>query len=166
MNTEKLFTAIATEHFGVETLKERKSDSLDFHDVGVNGMRRGLEAAFEAGKLVAKHGEDIIIFGSTDPDEILESMRISKIKGNDMGGKWVTGHIAGHEFQALVFAEHADNKSFELDKSKISKLWVKNKITDKVVVCFDRGWDTKPATKPASIIVDLLAAGLADMVFE
>lgn len=166
MNTDKLFTAIASKHFGVETLKEQKSDRLDFHDVSIIGMQRALEAAFEAGKTAAKYGEDTIIVDPTDPDEILQSLRISKIEGNDMGGRWVTGHIAGHKFEALVFLEHADNKNYELDKSKISKLWIKNKVTETIVANFDRGWDTKPTTELASIIVDLLAAGLADMVFE
>ena len=40
---------IAAEHFNVETLKVRNSDSLDFHDVFVGSMASALEAAFDAG---------------------------------------------------------------------------------------------------------------------
>lgn len=43
-------TEIANEHLSIETLDERKSDSLDFHDVSVWGVKAALEAAFEAGK--------------------------------------------------------------------------------------------------------------------
>ena len=43
-------TEIANEHLSIETLEERKSDSLDFHDVSVWGVKAALEAAFEAGK--------------------------------------------------------------------------------------------------------------------
>jgi len=32
-----------------DTLEERGSDSLDFHDVGVVGLKRALQAAFLAG---------------------------------------------------------------------------------------------------------------------
>jgi hypothetical protein len=45
-----LFEAIAREHLFVETLKEQKSDRLDFHDVSVVGLQRALRAAFEAGR--------------------------------------------------------------------------------------------------------------------
>lgn len=47
--TEKTFTAIAKEHLRIETLETRLSDSLDFHDVSVWGIRHALEAAYEAG---------------------------------------------------------------------------------------------------------------------
>lgn len=50
----ELFTQIAQQHLNIETLEERKSDSLDFHDVGVLNVKAALEAAFEAGKAAAK----------------------------------------------------------------------------------------------------------------
>jgi len=46
---EKLFTAIAREHLGIETLRTRNSDSLDFHDVSVRGVKDALLAAYQAG---------------------------------------------------------------------------------------------------------------------
>jgi hypothetical protein len=42
--------AIAREHLGIETLRERKSDRLDFHDCGVLSIRAALVAAYEAGR--------------------------------------------------------------------------------------------------------------------
>jgi hypothetical protein len=47
--TEQLFTAIAKKHLSIETLATRRSDSLDFHDVSVRGVRAALEAAYKAG---------------------------------------------------------------------------------------------------------------------
>ena len=47
--TDHLFTAIAKEHLGIGTLETRRSDSPDFHDVSVWGVRAALEAAYEAG---------------------------------------------------------------------------------------------------------------------
>ncbi len=35
---------------GVETLQERKSDELDFHDVSVWSLKAALEAAYKAGR--------------------------------------------------------------------------------------------------------------------
>lgn len=41
---------IAREELGIETLAERRSDRLDFHDVGVAGLRRALRRAYEMGR--------------------------------------------------------------------------------------------------------------------
>ncbi len=46
---DALLTQIAQRHCHVETLETRKSDSLDFHDVSVWGLKDALEAAFKAG---------------------------------------------------------------------------------------------------------------------
>ena len=40
---------IAREHLGIETLEERKSDRLDFHDLAVWQIKKALEQAFAAG---------------------------------------------------------------------------------------------------------------------
>lgn len=51
---DELFTKIAHEHLNIETLEERKADSLDFYNVGIWDIKAALAAAFEAGKLQAK----------------------------------------------------------------------------------------------------------------
>jgi hypothetical protein len=43
-------TEIAKEHLRIETLETRNSDSLDFHDVSVWGIKAALEAAFKLGQ--------------------------------------------------------------------------------------------------------------------
>ena len=53
MNQNKkneLIAEIARRVLDIETLEERKSDSLDFHEVSVWGLKRALEQAFEAGQ--------------------------------------------------------------------------------------------------------------------
>ncbi|MCB1280696.1 MAG: hypothetical protein KDB18_04170 [Salinibacterium sp.] len=45
---------IAREHLGIDTLETRNRDALDFHEVGVAGLRDALAAAYEAGRLSAK----------------------------------------------------------------------------------------------------------------
>ena len=52
-----LILEIATRHFFVETLKTRKSDQLDFHDVAVCAMRAALEDAFEAGRIAGANAK-------------------------------------------------------------------------------------------------------------
>ncbi|MBS0214048.1 MAG: hypothetical protein JSR26_12875 [Proteobacteria bacterium] len=44
-----ILTLIAQKHLGIDTLKTRHSDRLDFHDVSVWSLRDALEAAFKAG---------------------------------------------------------------------------------------------------------------------
>ena len=51
---EQTFTRIAQQHLLIETLEQRNHDSLDFHEVGVIGVRLALEAAYEAGRRAAR----------------------------------------------------------------------------------------------------------------
>ena len=46
---DALLTQIAQEHLFIDTLETRKSDSLDFHDVSVWGVKEALIAAYQAG---------------------------------------------------------------------------------------------------------------------
>ena len=46
---DKLFTKIANDHLGVSTLRTRRSDSFDFHNVPVWGIDAALKAAYMAG---------------------------------------------------------------------------------------------------------------------
>jgi hypothetical protein len=58
-NTQKidlLLTQIALDHLFIETLATRNSDSLDFHEVSVWGVKSALMAAYEAGQQAAKSG--------------------------------------------------------------------------------------------------------------
>jgi len=47
---EQLLNSIAAEHLYIDTLATRNSDSLDFHDLSVWGIKAALTAAFEAGQ--------------------------------------------------------------------------------------------------------------------
>ncbi|PZP83394.1 MAG: hypothetical protein DI582_11055 [Azospirillum brasilense] len=49
-----LLATIAKQHLHIETLEIRNSDSLDFHDVAVWGVKDALLAAYEAGKAAGK----------------------------------------------------------------------------------------------------------------
>jgi single-stranded DNA-binding protein len=46
---DALLTRIAQEHLFIDTLETRNSDSLDFHDVSVWGVKEALLAAYQAG---------------------------------------------------------------------------------------------------------------------
>ncbi len=46
---QKTIEKIALDHLFIDTLETRKSDSLDFHDVSVWGVKSALEAAYRAG---------------------------------------------------------------------------------------------------------------------
>lgn len=103
--------------------------------------------------------------GNAAPDEILSTLRITTKRSRYCGGTWVSGIIADHEFEALVFPMHAESESYELQQSRISKLWIRERGCAIEAACFDRGWDKEPTTEIAKQIVDLLAAGLAEHVF-
>ncbi|EKT4073768.1 MULTISPECIES: DUF6900 domain-containing protein [Gammaproteobacteria] len=46
---DTILSLIAQKHLGLDTLKTRHADSLDFHDTAVWCIRGALEAAFRAG---------------------------------------------------------------------------------------------------------------------
>jgi hypothetical protein len=122
----------------------------------------GLAAAIAAGRRVVLDTSVV----PTDPAEMLATLKINKTTRRHAGaGTWVEGTIAGHTFQALVFPEHAESEAYELDRSRISKIHLKEQATGREVACFDRGWDKRPTTDDAQQIVDLLAAGLAETVY-
>lgn len=148
---------------GLETLKDRKRDALDFHSISVASIREAIQIAFDAGHAAAS-GKPAPA-APTDPSEMLDTLEITKKTGRPTGGTWVKGNIAGHAFEALVFPEHATDAAYELDDSRISKLWLQEHFTHTEVACFDRGWDRKPTTDAARTIVGLLAAGLAEHIF-
>ena len=47
---ERTIWEIAKRELDIETLATRKSDALDFYDIGVWGLKAALEAAYEAGR--------------------------------------------------------------------------------------------------------------------
>lgn len=103
---------------------------------------------------------------TNDPAKILDTLKLTRIeRRTSAGGAWVSGTIAGHRFEALVFPEHAESESYELADSRISKLWLSEVATQREIANFDRGWDLLPTTPAAKAIVDLLAAGLAETVW-
>lgn len=106
--------------------------------------------------------------GGIDSSEVLDTLKIKQIELRSVGaGKWVTGTIADHRFEALVFSDHATNREWEVGgDSRISKLWVQRISDDATVYNWDRGPDVEPATAMARVIVDLLAAGLAEQIWN
>jgi len=81
------------------------------------------------------------------------------------GGTWVRGTLSGHRFEALVFAEHADNPAWEIGESRISKLWIQRLADKREVFNWDRGSDMPAADDVTRAIVDFLAGGLADYIY-
>ena len=100
-------------------------------------------------------------------NDIGNDLVITKTEARQLNapGTWVSGTIAGHTFQVLVFENHAETEENELGTSRISKLWLRRQTDRLVVANFERGWDLQPTTDDARAIVDFLAAGIAEHVF-
>jgi len=106
--------------------------------------------------------------GETEMTEYDLDLTITKIsnRNRNVGGSWVQGKINDeYRFDALVFADHAEEKSFELGGSKISKLWIQRLADRKVMFNFDRGLDVPAANTEVQVVVDFLCEGLSDLVF-
>ena len=101
----------------------------------------------------------------TEHDLDLTITKISN-RNRTAGGSWVQGKINDeYRFDALVFADHADQESFELNQSKISKLWIQRLSDRKVMFNFDRGLDVSAVNTEVQVVVDFLCEGLSDSVF-
>ncbi len=95
-------------------------------------------------------------------------LTITKISNRNraVGGSWVQGKINDeYRFDALVFAEHAECESYELNQSKISKLWIERLSDRKVMFNFDRGLDVPAVNAEVQVAIDFLCEGLSDLVF-
>ena len=91
---------------------------------------------------------------------------ITKVERRDSApGTWVNGSLSGHTFCALVFPEHAENAEYEIDDSKISKLWIRREADQQVVFNWDRGADIAAETDEAKAIIGFLCAGLSEHIY-
>jgi hypothetical protein len=93
-------------------------------------------------------------------------LEITKMQRRESApGTWVCGRLSGHRFDALVFPEHAENPEWELDDSRISKLWVQRLADKQTVFNWDRGPDVPAADKTVQAIVDFLSVGIVDLAY-
>ncbi len=99
-----------------------------------------------------------------DPGYDLEITKTTQ--RNSGGGTWVSGRTAGYRFEALVFPGHADCPDWELGESRISKLWVFRGAPKRTVFNWDRGMDVAAANNEVQAVVDFLAEGLADVIYD
>ncbi|HAN99108.1 MAG TPA: hypothetical protein DCQ98_17500 [Planctomycetaceae bacterium] len=98
--------------------------------------------------------------------DLAAGLRILKVTARPHApGTWVTGVLDEFRFEALVFAEHADERDQELGESRIAKLWIARRDTKRTVFNWDRGLDIPAASDKTQAVADFLAAGLAEHVF-
>ena len=71
----ELFTQIAREHLLIETLEQRNRDSLDFHDVGVVGVRQALDAAYRAGEAELLAAAEALLAAKDNQMETVDEWR-------------------------------------------------------------------------------------------
>jgi hypothetical protein len=99
-----------------------------------------------------------------DPFDLVESLQITSIKPRPANmGAWIKGTIAGYRFEALAFAEHAHDPSYELGTSRLSKLWMQRLADRKQVYRWDRGDEVASNDSQVIALVTFLATGLADL---
>lgn len=161
---DAVIAAIAQSHLGLETLESRDSDSLDFTEHGCVAIRDALRAAFEAGKQTARRrragGAPIVPTTVIRGDIVLTSPTPKAGSGD-----WVEGRIGAFRFCAKVYPEHALDPSFEIGRSRISKLELRRLDTGAVAFNWDRGPDIAATDADAQAAVARLAAHLAKHCF-
>ncbi len=159
---DAVIATIARTHLDLETLESRHSDSLDFKDQACWAVRDALRAAFEAGKQAARRrvGSPPVAPPTVIKGDIIIN---ADPKAARMG--WTTGRIGAYRFCAKVFAEHALEASYEIGRSRISKLELRRLDTGAVAYNWDRGLDTPATDVAAQRAVDRLGKHLANHLY-
>jgi hypothetical protein len=110
------------------------------------------------------NGKDEPMNATNDLD-LGHDLQIIRTERRPVGGTWVSGTIHGHRFDALIFPEHAADPDYEIEDSRISKLWVRREADQQVVFNFDRGLDVPAVDATTKAIVEFLCAGLAESTY-
>ena len=162
-DTEAVIAAIAHSHLGLETLASRHQDRLDFQDHSCMAIGDALRAAFEAGKQAAR--KRTAPTRTVQPTVIADHIVLTSAKPALGSGDWVHGRVAAFRFAAKVYPEHALVQSYEIGRSRISKLELRRLDNDAIAYAWDRGLDIAAADAAAQSAVDLLAEHLANHCF-
>jgi len=94
-----------------------------------------------------------------------EELGIRSICARDAGEAWVHGELGMHHYLALVFHDQPAEPHHALDKTRISKLWIREINSDKTVLHYERGWVVYPVSYGATHLLFRLAHDLANVVF-
>lgn len=63
----------------------------------------------------------------------------------------VTNEFGDFEYGGKVYDSPSE---FGINNGRVSKLWIKDKITGEIIINYDRGWETEPKTVEHEIVVD------------
>lgn len=83
---EQLFETIAKEELLIDTLEERHSDQLDFHDTSILGIKSALTRAFLAGVAAKKQNDTLKVIFTRKPGTLeevtgyIKTVTVSKTK--------------------------------------------------------------------------------------
>ena len=75
------------------------------------------------------------------------------IEARQLGQGWTNVENNDYKGQMLAFDEPS---KYGIDGGRISKLYIKDKKTDKDVIVYDRGWAVKPSSVKAKKYLDEL----------
>jgi len=93
-------------------------------------------------------------------------LRITSISKRPAVGVWVKGTLMRFTFEALVFRKHAVCPDYEIEQSRISKLFIRRQSDLAILYAWDRGLDIVAANAGAKRAVNILCARLASLVFK
>jgi hypothetical protein len=160
---DTIIATIARTHLDLENLDARGSDSLDFKEHACWAIRDALRAAFEAGKQAARRrmGSAPVVPPTVIKGEII----MTSAKPALGSGDWVHGRVGAFRFAAKVFPEHALVPSYEIGRSRISKLELRRLDNGEIAYAWDRGLDVAATDAVAQAAVDRLGKHLANHCF-
>ena len=160
---DAIIATIAQVHLGLETLESQRLDSLDFKDHACWAIRDALRAAFDAGRKAAKRRPNAA--AERQPTAVLGDLILTSSKPEDGAPTWAIGRIRAFSFQAKVYPEHARDATYEIGRSRISKLELRRLDNNAIAYAWDRGLAIPAADAAAQAAVDSLGERLADHLY-
>lgn len=161
--TDAIIASIAQRYLDLETLESRHSDRLDFKDHACWSIRDALRAAFEAGKHATRRRTKPT--PTSQPTVIAGGIILTSAKPAIGCGDWVHGRVGAFRFAAKVYPEHALVPSYEIGRSRISKMELRRLDNDALAYAWDRGLDVAATDAAARWAVNRLAKHLANHCF-
>ena len=130
----------------------------DTYACATENLRAALQVAFVAGMLRAG-------FLPALPTAVVVVGDVPTTPTSSEGQSLWTGRIGTFRFTAQVYAEHPACASYEIERSRITRLELRRVDNDRLVYAWDRGLDLLAIDATTQGAVDTLAQQLAELIY-
>jgi len=131
----------------------------DTYACATENLRAALQAAFAAGARASRRPANPVAV------PVVGDLVLTSPKPTDGSATRAKGRIGAFRFDAKVYPAHAACASYEIARSRISKLELRRLDSDTIAYAWDRGLDIPAMDAATQAAVDTVTAHLADHLY-